>query len=108
MIESDDVVGMVTHWLSTPVNGYFGSGYGADRASLLLAPLSSNRADAFLAKMRRDIPLLGMLSDDMLSIEAERQGFEVIMLHIRIGAVLIPVGTPVAGTSGETTRANSF
>jgi len=34
-ITPDDIVGMVRHWLSTPVEAYLGSGYGSDVRALL-------------------------------------------------------------------------
>lgn len=108
MIDSSAITGMVEHWLDTPVNGYVGSSYGADIASLLFAPLSDNRADAFLAKMKQDIPVLAMLNDEQLTIQAETQGFEVVMLYLRIGSIMIPLGKPDANTTGETVRGNSF
>lgn len=98
MVTTDDVRAWVDHWLNTPVNGYFGSEYGADRASLLLNPLSATKADEFLAKLKRDIPLLATMSDDQLSIRAETEGFDAVRLYLQIGSILIDLGgTSAAG-----------
>lgn len=108
MVTTEDVRSWVEHWLKTPVNGYFGSGYGADVAALLFAPLSDSRADAFLNKMKRDIPMLTMLNDNQLSIQAEQEGFEVKRLYIRIGSILIDLGSPSANATGDSPRGNTF
>ena len=80
---------MVAHWLQTPVNGYFGSGYGADLASLLLRPLSEPIADEFLNKLRRDVPIVAELTDDQLSIQSENVGFERKVIYLTIGRISI-------------------
>lgn len=100
MVTTDDVRAWVDHWLATPVNGYFGTEYGADTASLLFNPLSDIRADAFLAKLKKDIPLLATLSDDQLSIRAESEGFDVTRLYLQIGSILIDLGSPSDPAAG--------
>lgn len=100
MVTTDDVRAWVDHWLATPVNGYFGTGYGADRASLLLSPLSSVKADEFLSKLKRDIPLLATLSDDQLSIRAETEGFDTVRLYLQIGSILIDLGSESDSAAG--------
>lgn len=57
-ITIDDIHSMVTHWLNTPINGYLGSGYGADYKALLLEPMSGGMGDDFIRKMKNDIPIL--------------------------------------------------
>lgn len=59
---------MVRHWLNTPPNGYLGSGYGSDLKQLLQNPMSSAIADAFIAKLRDDIPAVGALGEGMVNI----------------------------------------
>lgn len=56
-----DIEAQIRHWLSTQVDGYLGSTYGSPILELLQNPFASGLADAFLAKMRTDIPLLTLL-----------------------------------------------
>jgi hypothetical protein len=57
-IIAQDIQAMVSHWLSTPPNGYLGSDYGADSQSLLQNPMAVGIGDAFIGKMREDVPAL--------------------------------------------------
>lgn len=52
---------MVRHWLNTPVHGYLGSDYGQDAKALLQLPQSDGTPDAFLQKLRNDVPILKAL-----------------------------------------------
>jgi hypothetical protein len=88
-IQAADIQAMIAHWLSTPVNGYFGSGYGADLASLLLRPLSAPIADEFLDKLRRDVPIVAQLDSNQLSLQSETVGFERKIIYLQIGRALI-------------------
>lgn len=88
-ISGGDILDMITHWLNTPVNGYFGSGYGADLASLLLRPQSQPVADKFLEKLRRDVPIVADLKDSQLSIQSENVGFEKKIIYLVIGKISI-------------------
>ena len=103
-IRTQDILPMIEHWLKTPVNGYYGSGYGADLASLLLRPLSTPIADDFLAKLKRDIPILAELSADQLSIISQNIGFEQQQLYLRLGQVAINLNdiADQQRTTGET------
>lgn len=56
-----DIEAQIQHWLSTEVDGYLGSTYGSPILELLQNPFGAGVADAFLAKLRADIPLLTML-----------------------------------------------
>ncbi len=60
-ITGSDIQQMVDHWLNTPTNGYLGSGYGQDTKSLLQRPQSDGAPDAFLNKLRADVPVLQAL-----------------------------------------------
>ncbi len=60
-ITGSDIQQMVDHWLRTPTNGYLGSGYGQDAKSLLQRPQSDGAPDAFLNKLRTDVPVLQAL-----------------------------------------------
>lgn len=57
-ITTQDAQEMVYHWLNTPVYGYLGSDYGSDPKSLLQRPNEIGSADAFIAKMNKDLPIL--------------------------------------------------
>lgn len=61
---------MVEHWLRIQVNGYLGSSYGQDIKALLNLPLGSREADAFLQKMREDIPALGVYPSASINLYA--------------------------------------
>ncbi|MFM0060031.1 hypothetical protein PQR64_30810 [Paraburkholderia phytofirmans] len=56
-----DIEAQIRHWLSTEVDGYLGSTYGSPLPELLQNPFGAGVADAFLAKLRADIPLLTLL-----------------------------------------------
>ena len=103
-IRTQDILPMIEHWLKTPVNGYYGSGYGADLASLLLRPLSEPIADSFLAKLKRDIPVLARLSADQLSIVTGDIGFEQKQIYLQLGQVAINLNNIAdqQRTTGET------
>lgn len=53
-----EVQDMVRHWLTTPVNGYLGSGYGSNLRDMLMAPMAAGEGDKFVAKLVRDVPVL--------------------------------------------------
>lgn len=89
MIVTSHIIDMINHWLSTPVNGYFGSDYGADINSMLLRPLDSDIADSFIAKMKRDIPILEKLDGNQLSLYADTQGFERKIIYLSVGSITI-------------------
>ena len=60
-IDGTDIQRMVRHWLNTPTNGYLGSGYGQDARALLHRPMADGAPDAYLGKLRADVPLLQAL-----------------------------------------------
>ena len=82
MILPEHIIAMLNHWLQTPVNGYFGSSYGADLNSLLLRPLSTATADIFIQKLKRDVPILNDLD---LGISSSNAGFERKQIYLTIG-----------------------
>ena len=97
MIDAPMVRDMVIHWLSTPVNHYFGSSYGADLTTFLLKPLTTPSADAFLRKLKNDIPSLAELTDDQLSIQSENIGFDRVNVWLMIGRIAIQLQAPSIG-----------
>ena len=82
MILPEHIIAMLNHWLQTPVNGYFGSSYGADLNSLLLRPLSTATADIFIQKLKRDVPILNDLD---LGVSSSNTGFERKQIYLTIG-----------------------
>ena len=59
-ISSNEVVDMIGHWLSTPENGYLGSGYGYKDKVLatLREEQTTDNEQKIIAKMKTDIPIL--------------------------------------------------
>lgn len=91
MIKTQHIVNMINHWLATPPNGYFAQGYGCNVKEQLLQNLSAFTADAFIAKMKQDIPVLQQLNDDQLSIVTNTVDFERVQVFIQLGTVFIEV-----------------
>lgn len=78
---------MVTHWLNTPVNGYDGSDYGNDLASVLMSPFSAGLADAQIAKLKRDVPILATLPAGAIAIYAQQVPPDELFVTLRVGAL---------------------
>lgn len=101
MINANDVRRMIDHWLSTPPNGYFAQGYGADVKIMLLRELSSSNADALLEKLKQDIPLLKQLDDDQLRIETETVDFDRLNVYLMVGEIAIMLSEPQTQTTDQ-------
>lgn len=69
-ITAQEAQAMVSHWLHTPTNGYLGSDYGQDAKAMLQNPQSLGLGDAFLNKLRQDVPILQTLGTDDLNLYA--------------------------------------
>jgi len=82
---------MIRHWLSTPPNGYLGSGYGSDPLSLLQIAMATNEGDVFLAKMRTDLPLLSALPAGAVNLYFEDTGIDSKNLIIEVAGAAITV-----------------
>jgi hypothetical protein len=80
-IDSRELSEMASHWLTTPINGYLGQGYGNDVKSILQTPQAAGIADGQIAKLRSDIPLARNASVNIFSyqIDVDKKGivFEV-------------------------------
>lgn len=87
MITAENIRQMIIHWLDTPPNGYFSQSYGADAKTMLLKELSADTADDFLRKLRADIPIIGTLDEEQLSISVETVGFDKINVVLSIGNI---------------------
>ena len=64
-LTGDDVADMALHWLETPVQGYLGQDYGQSLNSVLMTPQAAHLADMQVAKLRRDVPVIGFGSGDV-------------------------------------------
>ena len=91
-ITGKDVQDMVSHWLSTPTNGYRGSGYGQDVKSLLQQSQNSGKADELLAKMRVDIPVLQVMPQGSTNIYAVTSGVDRLDIVIEVAGQAFAVG----------------
>ncbi|SER36012.1 MULTISPECIES: hypothetical protein [Pseudomonas] len=87
----NDVADMIRHWLSTPVDGYLGSGYGSNLKDLLQQPLNTALADAFLAKLTEDVPILAKFPPGQLNLWAENVGKETLRIVIDLGVTQLSI-----------------
>ncbi|WP_109479123.1 hypothetical protein [Paraburkholderia sp. C35] len=90
-IPASDLVDMTTHWLSTPLNGYLGSDYGQIVTDMLQTPLAAGLADATIAKLRNDVPLIAALPRGSVNIYAEDTGPDKRNLYIEVAGEFVPV-----------------
>lgn len=91
-ITTSDIHLMVRHWLNTPAGSYLGSSYGSNVADLLQSPLSGIGADAVIAKMVSDIPVLSVLPDGAINIYAAQTDVDSVELVIEIAGQTISIG----------------
>ncbi|WP_151827117.1 hypothetical protein [Acinetobacter oleivorans] len=84
MITPKSILDMVDYWLNHPVNGKYGSDFGAPLYDLLMVPLDARVADSFLIKMKKDLPILSELSSDQLALYSQSEGFETVRIYLRI------------------------
>jgi hypothetical protein len=92
-ITATDLQGMVTHWAGTPPNGYLGSPYGADTLAMLQNPMKTGLGDAFLAKLRVDVPLAGALPPGALNLYAVDKGPDQRTIYIQASGELVALGS---------------
>jgi hypothetical protein len=91
-ITPERVVSMVQHWLGCPPGGYLGSDYGSDVKALLFNPMAAGAADDLVRKCRQDIPLVGQMPEQVVSIEAEARGMDLLGVSINVAGRRIAVG----------------
>lgn len=89
MITAKTILDMVGYWLNHPVNGKYGSDFGAPIYELLMTPLDARVADSFINKMKKDIPILSELNSDQLALYSETEGFETV--HIYLNIMNVPI-----------------
>lgn len=110
MIVTQHIIAMIEHWLSTPPNAYIGSRYGAPLNDLILNRLSAPVGNAFIAKMKTDIPILNQLGPDQLSLYSDTEGHETRIIYLRVGNVNINLNKAAevrAQLRGETFDVNA-
>lgn len=91
IITGRDVQDMVAHWLSTPVNKYLGSDYGCDAKSLLQNPQSIGIANSFIAKLKKDVPILSMLPANSVNLYSKKDGIDKLNIFIDIAGTALQV-----------------
>lgn len=91
-ITASDLQGMISHWVNTPPNGYLGSGYGAPTKDMLQMPQKTGLADAFLAKLRVDVPLAGALPAGAVNMYAVDEGPDKRSFYIEASGELVALG----------------
>jgi hypothetical protein len=91
-ITAPDLQDMIRHWLSTPPNGYLGSGYGSPLKDMLQSPMKTGMADGFLAKLRSDVPLAGALPASALNMFSVDQGPDIRRIYIEASGQMVELG----------------
>jgi hypothetical protein len=86
-----DVQEMVRHWLQTPINAYHGSNYGCDPKSLLQNPQSIGVADAFLKKLKKDVPVLSALPANSVNLYAVPSGVDRLDIFIDVAGTALQI-----------------
>ena len=92
-INATDLQGMVTHWVSTPPNGYLGSGYGADTLAMLQNPMKTGIADGYLKKLRADVPLVGALPPAAVNIYAQDTSPDKREIFLDVSGQMVALGS---------------
>lgn len=87
---AQEVQEMVAHWLRCPVNGRLGSGYGSTLSDALMTPISEGAADAALAKLREDIPIVGALGSGAVNMYSQDVGPDRIQVVIDVAGIAVP------------------
>lgn len=79
-----EIIGMIDHWLTTPVSGILGSDYGSNLYEYLHRPLGEMRLEEWLDKMRRDIPILTALPDEAVQVYFDTDGLQLSRVVVRV------------------------
>jgi len=85
-VTGDEIQRMVRHWLEVPENGYLGSSYGSNIRALLQRPQFGDRrrVDAFIAKLKRDVPVLQALPAGSVSLFAQPKGVDEMHIVLSV------------------------
>lgn len=97
LVTSTEIIDMVTHWVSTKPNTFFGSDYGgfAMIKELLQKPMLSASANAIINKMKKDVPILSVMPKNMINIymEDKEGSFDRKIIYIEVGDTIVPVNS---------------
>lgn len=88
-LNTDLLFRMIAHWAATKPNTYYGSTYGSPGEDLLQKPLSSPIADAYLAKMREDIPVIADLPPGTINMYSTHDGLDRKSIFIEINGAYV-------------------
>ncbi|ABO60536.1 hypothetical protein LA345_39175 (plasmid) [Burkholderia vietnamiensis] len=91
-ITTADAQDMVSHWLETPVNGYLGSDYGSNFPDLLQTPLRTGGADAVIAKLKTDVPLLAAMPRGSVNLYSQDTGPDQRRYFIDLSGQTVDIG----------------
>lgn len=86
LLERNDIIDIIRHWLSTPSNAYFGESYGANLTSFLLRPMTEDHANRFIDKLYKDIP---MFANQDISLWQESEDHDTKIIYLKIGEFAI-------------------
>lgn len=100
-LNTDLVFRMIAHWVQTKPRTYYGSSYGCPLEDMLQKPLSSPIADAFLAKMREDIPVVAALPNGAVNLRTDSDGLEKKFIYIEVFGQMVSLDD-----LGEVSRGN--
>jgi len=90
-ITGRDIQDMVRHWLNAPVYGYLGSDYGCDTKALLQNPQSSGVANAFIAKLKKDLPILATLPANSVNLYSRQNGVDRLDIFIEVAGTSLQI-----------------
>lgn len=90
-LKTNAIQDMVTHQLHTPAGGYLGSDYGQNINLLLQRPLSEGAADAVIAKLMSDVPVLKGLPPNSVNIYSAQTVPDQLDILIEVAGALIQV-----------------
>lgn len=90
-ITGKEIQEMVRHWLTTPVYGYLGSDYGSDVKALLQNPQSIGVANAFIAKLKKDVPVLAVLPPNSINLYAKNRGVDGMDIVLEVSGTLLEI-----------------
>ncbi|WP_426237526.1 hypothetical protein [Pseudomonas sp. TWP3-2] len=88
-LNTDLIFRMIAHWWATKPNTYLGSTYGNPVEEMLQKPLNSPLADWFLAKLLKDIPVLGAFPAGTINLYASSEGVDIKTVHIEVAGRML-------------------
>lgn len=91
-VTGTDVQSMIGHWLKTPVNGYLGSSYGQDTKALLQQPQATGEANAYIAKLRVDVPVLDLLPSNAVNLYGLHSGVDRLDIVLEVAGTAYEIG----------------